>query len=137
VFSPNNNDPNPTINFPVAGTYTVSLIASNSIGISTSYTVVDLADCVGLRENSVLQTNISLVPNPSSGFVNLKTNFNKSQNLEVTIYNSLGETVFKNSYLNVSNNTLNLNAEKLAVGLYSVMISNTAEKTVKRLVISE
>lgn len=137
VFSPDANDPNPTINFPVVGTYTISLIASNAIGISTSYTVVDLADCVGISENSILNKYVSLQPNPSSGIVNLKTDFSSNQVLEVVIYNSLGQISFKKTFTDVSTTNLMLNLENQSNGLYNVMISNGSDKTVKRLILNK
>jgi len=137
TFSPSATDPQPTLIFTNAGNYTITMVASNSVGNNTAVKNLTVNDCslvTGLTKNS-LYTNINLAPNPSSGVVNIITSLPSSQNIEVSVHNALGQLVFSNKYTNVTSNTFSINLEGYASGIYSVTISGNSEKVVKRLVL--
>jgi hypothetical protein len=127
---------NPVISFPSSGTYTVSLLASNNIGLTTSYAVMEVLDCTGIGESSKGDA-FRLFPNPSSGLLTIKTSAATGSDLAVIIRNSLGQQVFSENYSNVENNTVRINLQGFPSGVYMVDISTGREKTVRRLLLTE
>ena len=68
---------------------------------------------------------INNFPNPTSGITYFNLNVRESKNLTLTIFNSLGQTVYtySNKY-SVGNHTLSVDASKFASGIYSYSISS-------------
>ena len=68
---------------------------------------------------------INNYPNPTSGITYFNLNVRESKNLTLTIFNSLGQTVYtySNKY-SVGNHTLSVDASKFASGIYSYSISS-------------
>ncbi|MCU0359113.1 MAG: T9SS type A sorting domain-containing protein [Bacteroidia bacterium] len=80
---------NPSILFSLAGTYSVSLIASNSNGPGTIFTnTVQVQSCVGIEEENELSGNY-FYPNPSEG--KIKIGYDLQKNSTIYVCNLLGE----------------------------------------------
>jgi hypothetical protein len=136
VFSPGTTDANPTINFPATGDYTLTIIATNSLGVSSNTLALQVEDCTSLKANS-LEKGINISPNPSSGLVTINSNFKISKKLGVFIYNSIGQLV-RSIEVDSSvqkNQTINLSA--YPDGVYTLLLVDETESTVKRLVLSK
>ncbi len=101
--------------------------------------ILPVVECAlaGVKENSVLHNNISLFPNPSNGNFNIVTTLPNSQNIEVTVYNMLGQRVYTNKVNNVKQNMIEIDLHNQAGGVYLVEINNGSEKVVKRMVINK
>jgi hypothetical protein len=84
-----------------------------------------------------LTNNISILPNPSSGHVQLVFTLTKEETIDITITNALGQVMNKGQYGNVSSNVFDLDLSSYANGVYFVNLNNGKEKTVKRIVISK
>lgn len=136
-FSPGSADPNPTINFPGIGSYTISMIATNTIGVTTNTLAVRLEDCTGLKTNSLFDAGIRLMPNPSSGLLTISTDGRSAKACQVTVYNSLGQTVAEKAYDPSVTAALQLDLGALPDGVYSIQITNGSEKAVRRLILNK
>lgn len=135
VFSPSENDAEPTINFPATGFYTVELSASNNSGVTRSNTVVQLLDCTGLKAQAGSASDVIVFPNPGKGLFTLKLLADPSEKpVLVKIYNALGQKVFEQQ--NTWSPALDLNLQGLPAGIYSVDVNVNNVSTVKRLIIS-
>jgi len=65
-------------------------------------------------------------PNPTNGIINIELENNKSQDIEVNIFNSLGENVFSsNSNLNIGLYDLEFDLSPLPSGIYFLRVSNS------------
>jgi hypothetical protein len=137
AFAPSSTDQNPAITFPSAGFYTLTVVASNSIGVNSSNMVLKLEDCTGIKENTGLEKNISLAPNPTSGKVFIKSELPAGQYIEVTIHNSLGQLIISKHYSDAGNNTFTIDMNACTDGVYTVSISNGRERIVKRLILNK
>jgi hypothetical protein len=140
TFSPNSTSNNPNITFPSAGLYTISCVASNSVGTNTATNVVTVTGCAlnsGIRGNSIFKSYISLQPNPSSGKISLITNLPVSQTLDISIHSVLGQAVLSSRYRGVTNNVFEFDLSTYSNGVYFVTIDNGNEKTVKRLILNK
>lgn len=78
---------------------------------------------------------LQLYPNPNRGNFSIKGNFIGLQNLEITIYDNQGRTIYKNKPNNFEN-IISINLENtVQSGMYFVKIFNTEiEKTIKMIV---
>jgi PKD repeat protein len=120
---------NPTITFNTAGTYEVSLIASNSNGasINLSTETIIVNSTAGITENN--NSDISIYPNPVNDFVYIKLNQSKINAIKIT--SILGAQIDAN--LNKSNNTIDVT--HLNAGTYFLSVTtDTDEVIVKRFI---
>lgn len=87
--------------------------------------------------SAILNKNISIQPNPSTGMVNVKMALGKNQNISLTVTNALGQQILYNTYNNITNQSLSLDLTNQASGIYFVTVSNGTEKMVQHLIISK
>lgn len=90
-----------------------------------------------INNNSVLNANISLHPNPSNGLVNIIATLPNAQSLEISIHNSIGQLISETKHSGVTNNVFNVDMNNYANGVYFVTINNGQEKIVKRLILNK
>lgn len=108
----------------LAGTYTIYV--TNPVNGCMSSTLVTVAVCAGLEQNSLSNANISIFPNPTNGLFNVDiTGLDKSAVIEV--YSGLGVLV-KKQVVTSENNIISLNNE--AKGIYFVYVKE-GEKAIK------
>jgi hypothetical protein len=86
---------------------------------------------------STLEKNVSLMPNPSTGLVNVLLNFGKAENVSVTVTNVIGQELISNKYDAITSFVAPLDLSSQANGIYFVTVSNGTEKMVQRLVINK
>jgi len=91
----------------------------------------------GISANSGLSKNVSLMPNPSTGIVNISVNSPSKENLNISVTNALGQIVNSASYEVISSNNLTLDLTNQANGVYFVTISNGNDKMVQRLILNK
>jgi type IX secretion system substrate protein len=125
--------------YTATGNYPVTLILDSAgCSFSTTQTVTVNSTCFGVGiQNIAFENSVSLVPNPSSGNLSLTIN-GAENNVTITIYNILGETVkaFATSESPaVFNKTLDLN--NLSNGTYLVRIQSGSKMATKKLVITK
>lgn len=138
VFSPSLSSPNPTLSFSIPGTYTITLVAKNSLSTSTiskSIEVIDCGNLAGVSKNSLRGDAIKIMPNPSSGILTLLLKTTSSGNSVIEVSNSLGQSVYTSQYRAVGPEGMELNLSRLPKGVYTLTIQSGSEKAVKKLVI--
>jgi hypothetical protein len=112
---------------------------STSWLLNASLAILPKISCLvtGIDNNSVLETNVSLHPNPSTGIINIVATLSNSQTLEVSVHNSLGQLVTSSKYNNVTSNEFKMDLSNYSNGVYFVTINNGQEKIVKRLILNK
>ncbi len=108
-------------------------------GYDASMAILPEIQCAvtGINKNSVLDANVSLHPNPSTGMVNIIATLPNSQNLEISVHNSLGQLISNSKHSGVTSNVFNMDLTDYSNGVYFVTINNGEEKIVKRLILSK
>lgn len=91
---------------------------------------------VGVNEVSQFQSNINIMPNPSTGAFSLVFTLPKSEKISVKIYNYLGQELSNDQFNNVSNNVFDIDLSTQPNGVYFINISNGTEKTIKKIIVS-
>lgn len=102
------------------GSYTVAVTDANGctrtetfiVGVSTG--INDVKDAISL----------SIYPNPTSGIVNVDIELNTTADVNVDVYNMVGERVIEVKALNVSNNTVQLDMTDLPEAAYFIRVSS-------------
>lgn len=86
---------------------------------------------------SNIEKNITLMPNPSTGLVNVLMNFGHSENVTVSVSNVIGQEIVSNKYDVISSFVAPLDLSSQPNGIYFVTVSNGTDKFVQRLVINK
>ena len=89
----------------------------------------------GVEEERFSQS-VTMSPNPASDYVNLAMNFEKSTDINVRIFNNMGQTIFTKKMPNILRGVTALDLSYLNTGVYIVEISDGQIRTNKKLVIS-
>jgi hypothetical protein len=77
--------------------------------------------------------NILLSPNPSNGSFNLSNPDGKE--IELVVYNSLGQLVYQKQSSKELNATININDQ--AAGIYFVKLRSNGEEVIKKVVVEK
>ena len=100
--------------------------------------------CFARCTNCAVATNdlgfgdaISLYPNPTSGNAMLAFNLAEANNLTITLYNAMGETLQVQTERGIQAANIALNTNNLASGVYFVQINNGNQYAVKQLIIQK
>lgn len=124
---------NAAFNFPSEGTYTVTLIVTNSCGADTATQQVVVIK-TGINETAVLSA-FNLYPNPANNQVTLQLNAIKPINGTVKVVTPMGQIVaeevvkFNGQY----NKTFDI--ATLARGIYSIVITTEGKSFSRKLVV--
>ncbi len=100
--------------------------------------IPNFACTVNLDETkaSINDVNSSLIPNPAKGNVNVSVKLLTSNNIDVTVYNLVGQLVKSvKTEGQVGENTINVNLDGLNTGIYMVKVSANGKTTTKKLVV--
>ncbi len=114
-------------------------------GGSYRYTVRDNNDCLLLGSitletpNSTNQlapfNGISLYPNPVDDQLQIQAEGNY-RDVAITLYNSLGQTVYTSFYPNLNDRSKSISVADLASGIYHVLITNQDHQSSFKVVVS-
>ncbi|MBA2611452.1 MAG: T9SS type A sorting domain-containing protein [Bacteroidetes bacterium] len=108
----------------LAGTYTIYV--TNPVNGCTSSTLVTVAVCAGIEQNSLSNSNINIFPNPTNGTFNVDI-MGMDGSTIIEVYSGLGVLVKKQA-LTVENSVIDLKNE--ANGIYLIYVKE-GEKTIK------
>lgn len=114
-------------------------VATAWTGFNASMAILPEITCLptGLAESSVLASNVNLMPNPSTGLVNVIMTLPTSQNINITVTNALGQLITSTDIGNVSINAFTIDLTSKDNGVYFVTINNGQDRVVKRIIIAK
>jgi len=92
---------------------------------------------VGLEERSNFHSNITVMPNPSTGAFSIIFTLPKHEKINMRIYNYLGQELSSDNFENVSKNVFDVDLSSKPAGVYFIQISNGSEKVTKKIIISK
>ncbi len=125
----------PTRNYTANGTYDVCLTASNTFGASSQVCKQVTITGVGI-EDVIFDNSISMFPNPTSGKVSIRVSDNISSDLNVSVYNLLGEMLVQPTVYKAGTTNIELNLSGAASGLYYVKVQSTQGISIKSLTLT-
>ena len=88
-------------------------------------------------KNSAANINATVYPNPTSGDLNFMINTTKSENIDIILVNTLGQTVRHITKNNISTgfNQITTDVSQLPVGTYFYQIKTDSNSSLKGKVI--
>ena len=129
----NSNISNPTV---VASntTYYITIFETNSSCEFEDSIVLTPKPLSGIFEQSVINNNLSVYPNPANNIVNIK--FDSPQNASniITLLNVVGKIVYQDIIIG---NKTPLSVSNLQDGIYFLQVENEERKTVKKISIKK
>lgn len=88
-------------------------------------------------ENVIMKSSVSVSPNPSSGFVNIKYNTTEGGKIQITIVDKTGLPFYKNEvYVNKGENNFKLDLSRAISGMYYVEIMEGTNRVRSNFLIS-
>lgn len=115
----NNATGNASLNL-AAGTYTVAVTDANGCTRTETFTV-GVSTGINDVEEAI---QLSIYPNPTNGLVNIDIELNTSADVNVDIYNMVGERVFEVKELNVTTSSVQLDMTDLPEAAYFIRVSS-------------
>ncbi len=108
-------------------------------GFNASMAILPEITCnpTAINMNSMLDKNIAIMPNPSTGIVNVMTFLPNAQDINITVTNMLGQMISSTDFTNVTSNSFTVDLTSKDNGVYFISIRNGEERIVKRVVIAK
>ncbi|MBS7787816.1 T9SS type A sorting domain-containing protein [Flavobacterium sp. CYK-55] len=88
-----------------------------------------------MANNNFAFENFALVPNPNNGDFSVQFNSNSNRNIQISVYDMSGRTIFDRSYANHGLFEQEVRLQNAQTGVYLVSISDGENKMVKRVVV--
>ena len=90
-----------------------------------------------MSEINTLTNNVSIMPNPSNGLFNIAMTLPNTQNITISVTNTLGQTVYSNSMKSFSSGIVPVDLSNNDQGIYFITVTNGVDKNVQRVVITK
>jgi PKD repeat protein len=131
--SPFSTSPNPSHLFG-AGTYTVTLVASDGNCSDTTTQVVVVYSDLSTGLTSVSgQEEVTFINNNSS--TDIRFRMNKVSDVTIEVYNSIGQSVQETKRLRIMHNTISCDFSSLPKGIYYIKVSSGDKAPVTKKVV--
>ena len=125
------NDKNPSHTYTAAGSYVVSLIATNSCGSDTLNQTINVT-AVGLN-NTINAKNVIVYPNPNNGQFKIDFKLNLKDNVTLKIVNLSGQIVYQNNLGSTLSENLSIDLSELASGVYTLRVEGVNTQITKKI----
>lgn len=110
--------------------YHCHILMHEDDGMMGQFVVTPLS--VGIKDIENKSEAMNMYPNPTNGMVNIDLNGNEMNN--VTIYNSMGETIYTENKTGL--NHIQINTTKWSKGIYSVQVNSKTQLINKKLILN-
>ena len=115
---------------PTASSSTASLCVTGAPPLNKVFRFVPATNGIEDLNNDI---TVTLSPNPSKGMFTISSTFYSNSKTDISIKNSLGQTVY-NEKIFFSSSGTTVNAE-LEAGMYFIQVSNDMGSTIKKFII--
>jgi len=126
------NSKNPLLNYTQVDMYLEDIPDPIS---STKAIFVDNT-VTGINDKTSEPVNLVVYPNPTTGFVNLETNYSSPQKLNIELTNASGQVVYYDlSSVKAGRNVQKLDVSTLPLGIYAIRMYNDESVVVRKLIL--
>ncbi|MEI6851757.1 MAG: aryl-sulfate sulfotransferase [Bacteroidota bacterium] len=120
---------NPTVTPNTAGNYTYTVTVTTAGCTSTSSVNVTVNACTDVEEAEANQSELVLLPNPSTGMVQLNEEFITNNTYDIIVCNSIGKVVFEGK------NVKNIDLSEQGDGIFYVSVKTDSNAVINKKVI--
>jgi len=133
-----------TIKFPThiydsVGTFSVSLTVTSPNGCATSATsaTVVVETCTGFQTLTGFEnlSGLNIYPNPTDGLITFDIELSEAGDIEIQIYNVLGELLYNKVLHKIKKTTYEVDMERLTNGVYFVKLLSRRGSINKRIIL--
>ncbi len=96
---------------------------------------ITVGPIVGIKSVEKFENSFFLFPNPAQDKVRLTYTYDKPSNMQLTIMNSVGATVFSQQYSDLIDGQIDLSVENLTSGVYFVRATVDGVNTIQKLIV--
>jgi hypothetical protein len=119
----------PTATGLCAGDFTIVIVDSNGCSVTETITVSN-AIGIGEIENSLYY---NIYPNPSSGDVFIELQLENDADIEIRVFNAVGELISLDKLIHISDHRHIINCSEYAGGIYYVHLLTEEEMFVNKI----
>jgi PKD repeat protein len=120
--------------YNVQGVYTVTL--TGTIGSCTATDVITINVGVTGVDQVSLDNSVNIYPNPNNGIFNLKLEFTESQDVEVSVFSTIGQLISAKQLNNVNSAVIDMDLLGEAEGIYFLQVKTVNGTVTKRVTVS-
>ena len=127
---------NPSHTYSSSGIFVVTLTGTLNGCTSTSQITINVGG-VDIEEDN-FEASLSLQPNPNNGIFVVSMNFSKVQDVNLELFNSVGQIILTKKLSKISNSTINFSLADYSPGVYYITIrAEDGNSTTKRFMITQ
>jgi hypothetical protein len=122
----------PSYPMPAPASFKVRFIVSRGAGTGTAARfimddfMISCSNIVATINKQQLSQNMTIIPNPSNGNINLQITDADLQNATVSVYDALGKLTYQQANITINNGTLWALPTTLAAGIYTITAQTAA-----------
>ncbi|MCC6371517.1 MAG: T9SS type A sorting domain-containing protein [Bacteroidia bacterium] len=109
-------------------------------GLKIQLAIMPLISCSPIADinkyRNSLDPNVNVMPNPNNGVFSIVFTLPAQKEIEMEIFNALGQKISSDKLHNISNNVVDLDLRDKPSGIYYVRINNGTENVMKKIIIS-
>ncbi|MBK5284590.1 MAG: T9SS type A sorting domain-containing protein [Bacteroidia bacterium] len=91
----------------------------------------------GVLKTNADNSNVSIYPNPSDGNINILLDNSYSGDVNVALFDAIGQKIYSELFADGKNNTIEKNFTALSKGIYFLHISQGNTKVVRKIVLTK
>ena len=105
----------------------IKFSARNNYGNDIYIDNINISSPLGITQNHGNISRVNVYPNPASDQFTMAINVNSSERTNIALYNVMGQLVSLKSYnLDAGENKLTVQADQLANGIYTILVSSAS-----------
>lgn len=118
------------------GSHAITYIYTDGMGCSNSEMQnVNIKACTGI-ENIEFITNLQIFPNPTTGLVILKISLTNEMDLDLQVFNSIGQVVITDHFSNMANIfETELDLRDFSVGVYKLLVFTNSSVLTRQIIV--
>jgi PKD repeat protein len=124
---------NPSHTYTTSGVFTVTLTGTLNGCVNTFQLTINVGNVDVLDYD--LENAIHIVPNPNEGQFEVLISIPETQDLEITLYNSIGQMIKSDLFREVNKNNFTYDLSNHPGGIYLLNVKTNRGTTTKRLLI--
>ena len=92
---------------------------------------------LAVKEEAAKELSIDIFPNPTAGPLNMELSLPTAEDVNVDIYNSMGQRTMHKEYKKMLHDFVELDLSKLSIGIYYAKVSSSSYSDTKEIIVTK